>query len=226
MKIHCPNHDDQNASLHLYPDRAYCFTCGYSCPLEEIPDYEKIKIYKKEPESVQETFRYIDNLPKVKIRGLLLRSSGNGYYVQWPDKTYYKFRQAGQERTRYLGPKGLRAPLFRIRSGYSTNTVYVVEGELNALSLAEAYPERDFDVVSPGSVSEMQRHHKEYLRYDRVILVVDNDPAGVANGWIEKESLLKAGKQCNLVCMNTDFNDLLQQGGVDLVREVFEREVI
>jgi len=101
----------------------------------------------------------------------------------------------------------------------------LIEGELNALSLAEAYPERSFSIASPGSASDLQRHIEDYKRYEMVVVVVDRDPAGIANGCVLKETLTKLGKSVMLICVPVDFNDLLQRGGPALVRETFEKEL-
>jgi hypothetical protein len=58
-----------------------------------------------------------------------------------------------------------------------------------------------------------------------VVVVVDRDPAGIANGCVLKETLTKLGKSVMLICVPVDFNDLLQRGGPALVRETFEKEL-
>jgi hypothetical protein len=102
----------------------------------------------------------------------------------------------------------------------------VVEGELNALSLAEAYPDRSFDIASPGSCNDFGRHIETYRNYETVVVVCDLDAPGVANGWCLKESLTKLGVRCILICVPVDYNDILQHSGPEAVRAAFEKELV
>jgi len=218
MKVLCPKHDDTNPSMEIYPDGGFCFVCGAFIPIAEMPNEEGFIITKKENENVQEKIEYIKQLPSERIRGLSFPKGPEGFYIIWPGNVFYKLRTT-HDQPRYKGPRGLRAPLFRLDG--NNGVLVVVEGEINALSLAEAYPVRTFTIASPGSCSEFNRHVDTYKQFKTIIIFADNDPAGIANGYILKETLLKSGKSVILILLDTDFNDLLQQGGPELVRRVF-----
>lgn len=234
MKIRCinPNHKDSTPSLHVYSDSMYCFVCGYySNSLEvaiksgEVTIEEIKKLKEKEPENVEEKIKEIQKLRTSKVRGLHLPSDQTGYYIVWPDKTYYKLRRY-DDRPRYVGPRGVRAPIFWLRSVSLRSKVCVItEGELNALSLKQAFPDHRFDIVSPGSANELSRHTSFYTRYDKLYIFVDRDPAGVYNGIRLKEALTEKGKRVILVALEKDFNDILQESGTQGIKETLRKEL-
>lgn len=232
MKINCtsPNHKDETPSMHVYSDGAWCFVCGFKCSLEELEkEYaEEIKnINKKEPENIEEKMRYISTLSKRKIRGLDLPVDDSGYYICWPDKNHYKLRRF-DDRPRYVGPRGSKAPIFCIRSKYTCRTIktgVIVEGELNALSLELAFRDHRFHIVSPGSVNEMSRHFEFYLQFSKIYIIVDRDAAGVVNGLKLKDDLRKKGKSVTLIALEEDFNDMLQRNGTEEIKKQLKKEL-
>lgn len=230
MKIHClnPAHTDDTPSMEIYSNGGHCFVCGYNSSLEEvtnevpIEEFEKIK--KKEPENIEDKIRDIQSLTKRNIRGLNFHTDNFGYYLVWPDKTYYKKRLFSGT-PRYIGPSGHRSPLLRL--GSDSKVLAIVEGEINALSLQEALKDYRVTIVSPGSANELLRHMNEYLTIGAILAIVfvDRDPAGVVNGLELKRELLKHGKRVVLVALERDFNQILQEDGIKAVQEIFKKEV-
>lgn len=226
MKIRClnPNHKDENASLHVYPEYSYCFSCGFRAKTEEVLSGKEIETLKKvyqEPENIRDTILYVAGLPLATIRGLAFPRDAEGFYIVWPNANYYKKRLYSGN-IRYIGPRGHRAPLFEIPGGSNENLI-VIEGELNCLTLQsvlEAKPifQRSPRLCSPGSATEMMRHLEKYLTYSNITIIVDKDIPGVINGLKLKEALLKKGKRVNLLAMERDLNDLLQEKGPEAVR--------
>lgn len=217
MKILCPNHNDKTPSLHVYPEFAFCFVCGYRCPSDKVATKEELETVKREPTDIGGMIEYINNLPRGEIRGLQLHFDSNGYFIVWPDISFYKKRLTNGD-ARYVGPRGFRAPLFKI-PGTSLQNLIVVEGELNALSLAEGYNyinsgvTNGVTIVSPGSANEMLRHLNTYLTYDKVIAIVDKDIPGVVNGLKLKDEFIKRNKRIQLVTCEKDINQILQEEG-------------
>ncbi len=233
MKINClnPNHVDKTPSMHVYHDGCWCYVCGYKCSLEEVTTksgevtIEEIKKLKKqEPENIEEKIEYISNCVQKNVRGLTLPADSEGYYCVWPDKTYYKLRRY-DDRPRYVGPKGIRSPIFWIKSKEKSSTVVVVEGEFNAISLQQAFPDHKFHIVSPGSVNELARHFEFYLQFSKIYVIVDRDAAGVANGMRLRDDLKKKGKSVKLIALERDFNDLLQTDGTAAIQETLRKEL-
>ena len=229
MKINCinPSHVDKTPSMHLYEDGAHCFVCGYYCGLDQVTNevtIEEIQRLKKQaPENIEAALSRIDSLPKKEVRGFNLPCDESGTYLVWPDRSYYKLRRF-DDKPRYIGPKGHRAPLFVIAG--SKTTLVVVEGEYNALSLKEVYKKDGGPtIVSPGSASELNRHTRFYLQFQKIYVIVDRDAAGVANGVRLREDLKKKGKRVVLIALEEDFNDMLQRNGKEEIKKRLKEEL-
>lgn len=216
--INCPYHDDHTPSMKIYGEVAYCFVCSISVPVTELKLNEKHKYVIPEPTNVPERIKYIKSLPTKMIRGLQLPYDDSGFYVMWPQENYYKKRN-NEGKTRYIGPSGVKAPLLVCPGTFSH--LVIVEGEMNALSLYSIVWD-GYKIVSPGSASELMRHIKYYLVYSKITVIVDNDAAGVVFGYQLKEILLKNNKSVTLCLMNKDFNQHLQDGGEEAVKQKFE----
>lgn len=204
--------------MELYEEYGHCFSCGAHKKLKDIPGYEKEKPVKKEKENIQESISKIKSLSKMLIRQLQLPADRDGFYVVWSNGDYYKKRMYSGT-IRYIGPSGHKAPIFSLPM--ESKTLVLIEGELNALSLAEVV--KDLKIASPGSANEFNRHLEYYSKFKTIYLILDNDPVGIVNGVKTKEYLLKLGKSVKLILMDRDFNDLLQEGGPELVLKEWEK---
>lgn len=220
MKINCPAHEDRTPSLHVYEDGGFCFVCGYRCSLEEL-DVDP-EIVRKEPTDVGAEIQRINSLPRRGIRGLELPVDSSGFYIVWPGMDFYKKRWFRGD-VRYTGPRGIRPPLFTY-PGSDKSVLIIVEGEMNAMSLKQAFPDTTATIASPGSASELLRHLYDYLNYSYTYAIVDYDPAGVVNGVALKDELLRRGKRVELITLKQDFNDVLVSRGVNGVKEVCQKE--
>ncbi len=215
MKIRCtnPNHKDETPSMSVYADGAYCFSCGYSTNSIKDPEYES-----KPKENLEGSIAYIQSLPTKSIRGLSLPSDDQGYYILWPDRSYYK-KRLFEGKSRYIGPRGFRAPLLKL--GQPSDRVCIVEGELNALSIGLVY---NGTILSPGAASNFMNYRDEYLTTKGdFTIVVDKDIPGVVAGLKLKEFLLKNKRLVSLVAKKTDYNQILQDEGQEtLLKTVLE----
>lgn len=221
--IICPYHSDHKPSLRIYGEWAHCFSCGAHVLTSELNTPEAIvdNAFKAEPTNITNMIKYIEGLTIETVRGLQLHTSERGYYVIWPNKDYYKLRLKSGT-TRYIGPSGVKAPLFTYPG--SAKHLVIVEGELNAMTLHNCvYGE--FKIVSPGSASELQRHIKYYIQFQRITIIVDYDAPGIVFGCALKEHLLQLNKRVDLIALKTDFNDVLVQQGEDAVKQLFEKEM-
>lgn len=210
-KVRClnPKHTDDTPSMEVYEDGAYCFSCGFSTN-ERSENFER-----KPKENIQEALEYIDGLTVRQIRGIPLPSDEQGFYILWPNRDYYK-KRLFEGKSRYLGPSGHRPPPFII-PGKNPDTAVVVEGELNALSLHTAIGDL-YTIVSPGAASNFTNNTSIYVRYTTVYVIVDKDVAGVIAGLKLKEELLKLKKRVQLVAKEKDYNQTLQDSGVEGLR--------
>lgn len=217
MKVICPRHDDQNASLELYEENGYCFVCGAVVPLEELNLEAPIK---KEKEDIQKTLLFIESLPKSQLRGLLFPRSLGSYYIVWPDRSYYK--QRFLEGIRYCGPTGIRPTLFTY-PGHNSRLV-LVEGEINCMSLKEAYQDTKTTIASFGGINNYSSYLDIYYHYETICVIVDKDSPGVVNGLNLKEILINKGKRAQLVTLPKDFNDVLVESGISGIKQICNEE--
>lgn len=233
-KISCPSpeHEDSNPSCALYSDgSAYCFACNMYFKDVEAP-IAVTAIQKKEIEDLDVKLTYIASLPTERIRGLEFHYDNSGYYVVWPNSAYYKLRAwaAIVDGSRYLSPLGHTKPLFVIEHLTRTKTLVIVEGEINALSLAKANP--PCDIVSPGGVGSFTDKTivsslPLFGYYDNIIICVDSDAPGLKGALGLKKLLYDNGISADIVInlMETDFNQLLVEHGEnfkDIVKKEFK----
>ncbi len=224
MKIRCinPNHEDSTPSMHCYEETAHCFVCNFTVPIEEVLNSEEIKKINKAPkekEDIQKTIQFILGLPKKEIRGLQLHYDGPDYFILWPDNSFYK-RRIRDSVSRYLGPRGHQPPLFKLEAEDGSKQILViVEGEANVLSLDLCIGHGSVSLVSPGSANNFCTFISFYCTFETIIIIVDYDEPGVKNGIRLKEQLQQAGKRVRLITLRRDFNDTLQLGGVEAVRQ-------
>lgn len=224
MKVLCPKHEDSVPSCEVYPDHGYCFVCQATIPLSELGVAGEQAPKERFTENLAERRAYIDTLPKEVVRGLLMPVDKQGYYITWPDGLYYKRRNWSGE-PRYSNPSGHTQPLFWVRRTQGT-CLYVVEGEINALSIAEVLSR--VDVMSPGSAPEFNarkqdRHLTLYTKYSNVVIVTDKDPAGTVAAIQLKSLLLGKVPRIDLVLMEKDANQILVEDGKDKLREEIYR---
>ncbi len=222
MKIRCPKHDDQTPSLQVYNNGAFCFAgCGL-IPLSDLGlKPGEVTQEEKYVEDLDQVFLKINNLPLGDFRGFKLPHDPQGYYIVWPNHTYYK-RRNFSGKPKYKGPAGLSPPIFWVRQG-TADTLLVVEGEFDALSAALALPE--LDVMSPGSTSNFNRKLLTELKpYANIILIADSDPAGIEaviglGALIHAELPGATFKRVLKASGGADLNELHTSIGIDAVRQ-------
>lgn len=226
MKIICPNpnHKEDTASFHIYRDGwGHCFGCGFHAKMKD--SYIK-EVYADAPifkEDIESSLSRISRLPKQLIRGLELPVDSLGYYIVWPDASYYKQRLLDEKnpRGKYRGAKGVTKPWFKLVRGSSR--LIIIEGEINAMSVARVVP--DVDIISPGGSgdfsSSIARKEVAALHpYQETVVVVDKDPAG-ARAAIELNSLLLCNNHANIKIelWEQDANDILVNHGTEALKQ-------
>lgn len=224
-KNHCigGTHEDRTPSMAIYDDgSAFCFACNKRFTNVGTPQ----PTLRVEPENLKEKLEYINALPNIRHRGLSFRHDSRGYYATWPTGDYYKLRAWAPKpgEPKYIGARGHRKPWFSIRHPNALRTCVVTEGEINALSLQEAGIEAD--IISPGGASnfhdkEMKANVDFFSQYDRIVVLVDDDEAGVT-GAIEFHKLVKDYcPDITIMLMETDANTILNEtNGKDKLKEI------
>jgi len=217
VKIKCPFHEEATPSCAVYPDHYYCFGCRKYGPLSdlkgvvEVPDQPPQK-----KDDIAAKMTYIKTLPKREYRGLVLPCDARGAYIVWQDRRYFIKRFFNPAPTKYYRPAGHRPPLFTAK-WKSYRKVYVVEGELNALSVAQAVPD---SVVSPGSATNFAKYLPYLSKYDKVVIVADRDNAGTLAA-MELSSQLEKDKK--VVLMEKDANGWLVHHGRESLKRRLEK---
>lgn len=218
----CPQHLEKTGSAVVYGNRYYCFGCGAQGPASDLGESYEPEI-PRPPENLQAKLAYIDGLPRLACRGLFLPTDHRGYYIVWGGRDYYKLRvvDPGGSNSRYLSPTGHKKPIFVTHSG--GETLILVEGEINALSIAQTRPEAE--VASPGSAGNFSdtcynRYLPYYRRFAKIIAIVDKDAAGVKAA-IEFKAKMQAdrGPQVEINAWSKDANDVLVQDGLNALEE-------
>lgn len=228
LKINCPYHDDRTASMHVYETNAHCFGCGVN-----VHDLTKLGLENKvtkEPayvEDVKATLSYISTLPARLIRGFSLPADSLGYYIVWPTNNYYKRRLFDPKPgdPKYVGPAGVRKPMFIVRQNDS-KTLALVEGELNAKSVARAYP--GIAVASPGGSgdfhsSRFQQDLQFYRNYETILVIADLDQAGAIAAIEFKARVMHCVPDTRIMLMPTDANEILITHGKQALKKEVQR---
>lgn len=226
--IKCIFHEEDTASLAIYHDGFKCYGCGRYGPLSDLEGVDVPKVEPKQIEDLKKTFEYINSLPVQKIRGLELPADDQCYYLCWPNEKYYKARYFEPIRGKYRNPTGHKQPTLWVRQlGYPV--LLVVEGEMNALSIAEI-PKLRVDICSPGSAGNFQskvlpRELTSYYRYSTIVIVADRDGPG-ADACINLMSALSGRvPSVRAHLMQKDANEILVGGGVEKLKKEIIRAI-
>lgn len=218
----CPKHKEATPSCVVYGDGYFCFGCGARGPVTEIGLEPGERLEYTYVEDIAASIAYIEGLPRKLIRGFMLPYNDKGYFLVYPDRSYYKLRLCGGAdlKSKYRGPAGHKKPKFVAHTTGKYDQITLVEGEFNALSLAALEPEGD--VVSPGAAGDFfsksrAQDLQEYAKYAKIDLVVDDDGAGLQAA-IECSAALKALGADNVKAhfVKEDFNDTYQKGKEEL----------
>lgn len=212
QRILCPVHEEETPSCVVYEDHWKCFGCGASGPLSQLGLEGARAVPQRPPVNLEEECARIAALPRASVRGLSLPVDDRGYYILWPCGGYYKHRlffpRPGQK---YIGPRGHKKPPFWARRDAGNKALFLVEGELNALSLAQAPSADGWDICSPGGVGDFKESLLPlFTSYTRFCLVLDKDQPGLDAGKKMKDMLVRLTPYVELRLVQPDLNELLQ----------------
>lgn len=221
-KVNCPKHDDENASCEVYETHGFCFAgCG-RISLEELGVDHELETKERYREDLAARRHYISNLPLGLFRGFQFPFDSRGFYICWPDTEYYKQRLFDPAaKSKYKNPSGHSQPVYRTRY-MRLPGLFLVEGEINSMSVAEAFPE--WDVISPGSASDfMAKKTNSFFtslpKYDRIVIMTDRDAAGTAAAISAKSQLLATQKTVGILLVDPDANQTHLEKGIKALRE-------
>lgn len=213
-RIICPFHKESTPSMVLFYEtgRYKCFGCGVSGKLTDIGIDAKGS-YESKKENIKESIQNITQYPIKDFRGLKFHCDDTGAYIIWPGSVYYKKRyfDPAPGYPKYKGPKGHNPPAFIAERDKKAETGIVVEGEINALSLAEVL--RNITIVSPGSASSFADVGELLKDYRNVLVIADNDPAGVMGIIPLVSELKKNAINTKVTLWDRDANEVLVNDG-------------
>jgi len=227
-QINCVFHKgDNTASLTLYTDgRYYCFGCTASGKCSDLGLDIQGEITNARPrprEDIRQSLERIANLPTKPIRGLNLPTDDSGYYIVWPDRSYYvkRFFDSANSGRKYHSPSGHTKPLFQLTG--TTDCLVVVEGQINALSIRSALP--DLECCSPGGAgdftkSEYAGYRGYYRSFRKILILADADTPGLKAAYALSRALIKDGiPDVTFRLMKEDANDILTKYGAECLRQ-------
>jgi len=223
VKICCPFHQEDTPSCHVYHDGYHCFGCGAHGPLSDLKGRVDVKAPPKhtEPEDLGPWRQYLAKLPLRQVRGLSLPCDNRSYFIVWPGTQFFKrrFFEPGKG-PKYVGPRGHQPPLFWVRREGAI--LVIVEGELNALSVAAALPEAA--VCSPGSASNfspafLRKELCNTVYYTKICIIADADNPGAEAVMNAKGFFNAFGRDVQWKLMSPDANDVLVELGAETLRE-------
>lgn len=212
QRILCPWHEEDTPSCVVYADHVKCFGCGRSGSLSECGIVGPLQSAPRPPQTdLPSELARIEAMPRAVVRGLELPTDGDSYYIVWPCRSFFKRRKFFPgDGPKYIGPRGhKKAPFWARRS--EACALAIVEGELNALSVAALSPA--FDVMSPGSATDFSEKLLSQVQgYKKFLVLVDKDKAGVEAAKRLAPLLLKLTPYVLVDLMKPDANDLLVAG--------------
>lgn len=231
-KVRCPFHEDHTASLHFYynEDHYHCFGCGAHGVLSTLLGESVVKRphEEKPKEDLEASLARIKALPTKEIRGLQLPYDDKSYYIVWPNCPYYsrRFFEVAEGMPKYKRPSGHPTPLLNART--NGTPLVIIEGELNALSVALAVDSEhslSLSIVSPGSAGDFYSKGRDsnldtYCRYPHIVLLVDADKAGtIAAIELKTKLTLRGHKNVSIHLMKKDANAILVEDGKERLKQ-------
>ena len=217
----CPAHEDkrQSLSVSVADDGKILLNCHAGCTAKDITEAMGLSIKdlfvdKAVPTSktVVATYKYIDQNRKTSEK---LRYSNKSF--QWR----HKGKNGGWEYNR----KGISPSLYMTGWGQLQSPVYLVEGEKDADALISVQR----SAVSPpdGAGSKWYPQYTESLRGLDVVIIQDNDDAGIGFAQKAASELIKAARSVKVLDLTRIWPELPKHGDAsDLFNHMGKREAV
>jgi phage/plasmid primase, P4 family, C-terminal domain len=225
-KALCPAHDDEKPSLSVSVDEKegkILLYCHASCEYQDIlhaMNLTKRDLYTT-PLRKNDTSTYIkpihyeyldDNGMPILRKVRYYKNGEKGFYWQHKDKKG-KWQK---------GNGGIPAPLFnQIFLSTSTDTVYIVEGEKDALTLVENGILAVYSPHGAGGKEKWNARYTEALTGRDVVILPDNDVSGKRFAEDIAAALHGKAKSVKLADLTNIWKDLPEKSDIT---DVFERE--
>lgn len=209
-------------------DHWYCFgACQKRYTVDEVENQLGLRpnIKEKRIENVEQTIKYINGLERKTIRGVPNIPYDNDFFyiLGYLAPYYLKSRhERRDDEPKYIGPTGVSRPIFKPLQN-DGNPLIVVEGEMNVLSIGYSNP--NYNVISCGGVNGFQKHLDFYRKYDKIVLIADEDLAGLEATLLTRLDLLEMGKEVSIKLMKDDANTILIRDGKETLAKFIQETV-
>ena len=171
----CPSHDDRKNSLSIkYDEHKDCIliNCHAGCSTKEILEKAGLKI--------RDLYNNNDN------KTTIISTTTYNYYDENGDLLYKKVRRDYIDKSKKIyfekanGEKnmqGVKRVLYNLPQVINADKVYIVEGE----KCADAVIKAGFvaTTLDGGAKSPWRKHYNRYLQDKEIIILPDNDEAGM-----------------------------------------------
>lgn len=213
----CPAHDDKTPSLSIDEgdDGRVLLCCHAGCHLDAILAGAKLGLADLFPpkatnghkagDEIIATYPYVDESGNLLFE--VVRKTGKKFLQRRPDgKGGWEWKTRGTRRVLFNLPDVIDA----VAAGV---TVYVVEGEKDALAIGRA---GEVATCNPMGAGEWKAEHgyAEFLRGGHVVIVVDQDAPGISHAADVEASLVGVAASVRVVrpAVGKDAYDHLEAG--------------
>lgn len=221
----------------LYEDgTTYCFVCNaYGGSSANEDQVDNGKLLERNSRLLQGTF---SDLPKRSIRESTCRKFG---YTTGTDASgeschianYYdargcvvaqKLRKPNKHFT-WLGERGSCLPLWGQHLWTSGKSVVITEGEIDCLSVAAAFDDKNYAVVSlpdgaPSAVKAITKAYEWLCGFEKIVLCFDQDEPG-QKAMQQVAEMLPVGKVYTMRLQRKDANEVLVNDGKAPITRAF-----
>lgn len=221
----------------LYEDgTTYCFVCNaYGGSSDNEDQVDNGKLLERNSRLLQGTF---SDLPKRSIRESTCRKFGYttgtdasgeschiaNYYDSRSCVVAQKLRKPNKHFT-WLGERGSCLPLWGQHLWTSGKSVVITEGEIDCLSVAAAFDDKNYAVVSlpDGAQSAVKAITKAYewlCGFEKIVLCFDQDEPG-QKAMQQVAEMLPVGKVFVMRLQRKDANEVLVNDGKAPITRAF-----
>jgi len=231
----CPSCGSSDAGSRYDNGDLYCFSCDKAIERGHRSNVEIIEPAPTKVEAWSPLHGHYCDLPKRALKEATLRhwqyqvGEYNGqpcqianYYDQQRVRVCQKLRTADKSFPT-LG-NGRRKPLYGQWLSTGGKHLVITEGELDALSVSQAF-DLKWPVVSlpdgaASAVRTVEQHYDWLNKFDRIVLMLDMDDAG-RKAASEIAPMLPAGRVCIASLPEKDANDVLVKHGPGAIVRAF-----
>ncbi len=199
-KALCPAHNDRNPSLSIGEtvEGKILINCFADCSIEQIvkamgitlrdlmPEKSNRK-FSKQAKHEEATYDYTDENDKLLYQ--VVRYVNKDFRQRRPDVN------GGWT----WNLNGTRRVLYRLREVINSKEVMVVEGEKDAETLRDA---GFIATTNPEGAGKWKKEYSEFLKGKEVIIIPDNDKAGIEHAHKVAKSIFKVAKTVKIIYLH------------------------